>query len=77
MRLVRLAAQLDFKIEGETAASAKANSDKLSDITTERKRAELDKILYADTANGVPPWLPARRRACRTCADRTADTPAR
>lgn len=54
LRLVRLAAQLDFKIEGETAASAKANSDKLSDITTERKRAELDKILYADTANGVP-----------------------
>ena len=53
LRLVRLAAELGFKIEGETAAAAKANSEKLVDITTERKRAELDKILYADTVNGI------------------------
>ena len=53
LRLVRLAAELGFKIEGETAAAAKTNSDKLVDITTERKRAELDKILYADTVNGI------------------------
>lgn len=53
LRLVRLAAQLGFKIEGETAMSAKANGAMLDDITTERKRAELDKILYADTVNGI------------------------
>ncbi len=53
LRLVRLAAELGFKIEGETAMSAKVNSDNLADITTERKRAELDKILYADTVNGI------------------------
>ncbi len=53
LRLVRLAAELEFKIEGETARSAKANSDMLADITSERKRTELDKILYADTVNGV------------------------
>lgn len=53
MRLVRLASELDFKIEGETARSAKANSDNLADITSERKRTELDKILRADTVNGV------------------------
>ncbi|MDE7463626.1 MAG: HD domain-containing protein, partial [Clostridiales bacterium] len=53
LRLVRLAAQLGFKIEGETAIAAKAMGDQLNDITTERKRAELDKILYADTANGI------------------------
>lgn len=53
LRLVRLAVQLDFKIENETAGSAKANTALLADITTERKRAELDKILYADTVNGV------------------------
>ena len=53
LRLVRLASELGFKIEGETAMSAKKNSDMLADITCERKRAELDKLLYADTVNGV------------------------
>lgn len=53
LRLVRQAAQLGFKIEGETAMTAKANAKNLADITTERKRAELDKILCADTANGI------------------------
>ena len=53
LRLVRLAAELGFKIEGETAGAAKANSAQLVDITTERKRVELDKILYADTVNGI------------------------
>ncbi|MCH5160396.1 MAG: HD domain-containing protein [Clostridiales bacterium] len=53
LRLVRLASELGFKIEGETAMSAKANSDNLADITTERKRAELDKILYADAKYGI------------------------
>lgn len=53
LRLARLAAQLGFKIEGETAMSAKSNVRQLDDITTERKRAELDKILCADAANGI------------------------
>ncbi|MDE7165332.1 MAG: HD domain-containing protein [Clostridiales bacterium] len=53
LRLVRLAAELDFKIEGETARAAKSMSDNLADITSERKRIELDKILHADLANDV------------------------
>ncbi|MCH5155154.1 MAG: CCA tRNA nucleotidyltransferase [Clostridiales bacterium] len=53
LRLVRLAAELDFKIEGETARSAKASSGNLADITAERKRMELDKILHADLVNDV------------------------
>ena len=53
LRLVRLAAELGFKINGETAVAAKNNADKLADITSERKRTELDKILYADTVNGI------------------------
>lgn len=53
LRLVRFAAQLGFKIHGETAVAAREMSDQLKDITTERKRAELDKILYADTVNGI------------------------
>ncbi len=54
LRLVRLAAELNFKIEGETARAAKAMCAQLSDITNERKRTELDKILHADTVNDVP-----------------------
>ncbi|MCH5158014.1 MAG: CCA tRNA nucleotidyltransferase [Clostridiales bacterium] len=53
LRLVRLASELGFKIEGETAASAKAHAQNLSDITSERKRVELDKILCADGVNGI------------------------
>ena len=53
LRLARLAAELDFKIEGETARSAKAMSGNLADITAERKRVELDKILHADLVNDV------------------------
>ena len=53
LRLVRLAAELDFKIEGETARAAKAMNGNLADITAERKRMELDKILHADLVNDV------------------------
>jgi len=53
LRLVRLASELNFKIEGETARAAKTNCALLADITSERKRMELDKILYADTVNDV------------------------
>ena len=53
LRLVRLAAELGFKIEGETARAAQAMNANLADITSERKRMELDKILHADTVNGI------------------------
>lgn len=53
LRLVRLAAELGFKIEGETAAAAKANAACLDDIVAERKRVELDKILNSDIVNQV------------------------
>ncbi len=53
LRLVRLASELGFKIEGETARSAAAMNKQLADITSERKRTELDKILHADRVNGV------------------------
>lgn len=53
LRLVRLAAELDFKIDGETARAAMAMSNRLADITGERKHAELDRILHADLANNV------------------------
>lgn len=53
LRLVRLAAQLGFKIEGETAMTAKTNAHNLDDITSERKRMELDKILHADLVNNI------------------------
>lgn len=54
LRLVRLASELNFKIDGETARSAKSLNDRLADITSDRKRTELDKILCADTVNDVP-----------------------
>lgn len=53
LRLVRLASELGFKIDGETAKAAMAHADYLKDISPERKRAELDKILVADTKYGV------------------------
>lgn len=53
LRLVRLASELGFKIENETALSAKANADLLRDIVPQRRRVELDKMLVADTAYGI------------------------
>lgn len=53
LRLVRLACELGFKIEGETAKAAMAKAEYLKDISPERKRDELDKILIADTKYGV------------------------
>ena len=48
MRAARLAAQLDFTIEGETAAAAKANAHLMAKVSAERKRDELVKILLSD-----------------------------
>lgn len=53
MRLCRFAAELGFSIDPKTFNSAKKNADKLRDIAAERKREELDKILYADQKYGI------------------------
>lgn len=53
MRLVRIAAETGYKIDGGTARAAMANAELLSDISGERKREELDKILCADVRYGV------------------------
>ncbi|MCL2234714.1 MAG: HD domain-containing protein [Firmicutes bacterium] len=53
MRLVRFAAETGFKIDGATAKSAMENAHLLNDISPERKRDELEKILHADQKYGV------------------------
>lgn len=53
MRLVRIACQLGFKIDATTASVAKQNAHLLKDISAERKREELEKILIADTYNNI------------------------
>ncbi len=53
MRLARIAAQTGYKIDGATAKAAMAFAENLQDISGERKREELDKILYADQKYGV------------------------
>lgn len=52
LRGLRFAAQLTYTVEEETAASLHRNRNLLRDISAERIRAELDKILVAP--NGVP-----------------------
>ncbi len=53
LRMIRLAVETGFKIDGETAKAAKANAPLLRDISAERRRQELDRILLADTRYGV------------------------
>lgn len=53
LRMVRIAAETGFKIDGATAMSAKKNAEKLRDISAERRREELNRILVADTKYGV------------------------
>ena len=53
LRMIRLAVETGFKIDGETAKAAKANPPLLRDISAERRRQELDRILLADTKYGV------------------------
>ncbi|MDR0425865.1 MAG: HD domain-containing protein [Clostridiales bacterium] len=53
MRLVRIACQTGFKIEGETAKAAMEAAPLLKDISAERKREELNLILTADQKYGV------------------------
>lgn len=53
MRLVRIAAETGFGIERATADEAARRAPLLADITVNRKRDELLKILKADTVYGV------------------------
>ncbi len=53
MRLARIAAETGYKIDGATARAAMTYAENLKDISGERKRDELDKILRADIKYGV------------------------
>ncbi|MBO4479733.1 MAG: HD domain-containing protein [Clostridia bacterium] len=53
LRLVRLAAELGFDIEENTLAAAKKYASLLKDISVERKREELERMLLADVKYGV------------------------
>lgn len=53
MRLARFAAELDFETDNGTMACAKQFCGCLKDISEERKRVELDSILFADIKYGV------------------------
>ena len=53
MRLARIAAETGYKIDAATARAAIASAENLKDISGERKRVELNKILLADTKYGV------------------------
>lgn len=48
LRAVRFSAQLDFSIEGKTFESIKQNSHLIQNISRERVRTELSKILVSD-----------------------------
>jgi poly(A) polymerase len=50
LRAVRFAAQLGFQIEAETFVALKANASKIKDISAERIREELVKLLRAPNA---------------------------
>ena len=52
LRLVRLAAELGFDVEEKTFAAAKKYAPLLKDISPERKREELERILVADRKYG-------------------------
>lgn len=54
MRLCRFAAELGFDIEEKTFEAAKKCAPLLADISAERIRDELVKILMADTKYGLP-----------------------
>ena len=50
LRALRFAATLDFEIEEETAAAARAAAERLKTISAERIREELTKLLLGQTA---------------------------
>ena len=49
MRALRLSAQLDFTIDGETMVAIANNADRLSKVSHERIRDEFNKIVLSDT----------------------------
>ncbi len=53
MRLARIASETGFTIEKDTFNAAIKCRNRLKDISPERKRQELDKILSADTKYGI------------------------
>jgi len=53
MRLARQSSELGFEIEDATLEGAKKNAFRIDEISPERIRDELDKILIADTKYGV------------------------
>lgn len=53
LRMIRLASETGFKIDGVTARAAQENAHLLRDISAERRRDELNKILLADVKYGV------------------------
>ncbi len=52
LRLVRFFGELNFNLADRTLEFAIKNQEKLGEITAERKRVELDKILYSDVKYG-------------------------
>jgi len=53
LRLARMAGETGFKIDLATGAAAKANVGNLAEISAERKRIELEKMLIADQKYGI------------------------
>lgn len=53
MRLCRFASSLGFKIEASTFKEAKNHASLIKDISPERIKEELDKILLGDTTYGI------------------------
>ena len=53
LRLARLAAETGYKIDAATARAAILSAENLKDISGERKRDELEKILHADEKYGL------------------------
>ncbi len=54
MRLARMSAELNFEVDTPTMDAAKRYAAKIKEISKERIREELNKILVADTAYNVP-----------------------
>lgn len=58
LRMIRFACELGFDIEPETLKGAKESRDQLRDITVERKREELQKILESNTKYNLKGTVP-------------------
>ncbi len=63
MRMVRFAAELGFDIDKNTFETARALRERLRDVSAERIRDELNKILLSDIKYSTPP----RRPCCADC----------